>query len=314
MPTDESSHQFHPRKAGGGRLHTRLWCGLLGLALLLQGCVIYDKLYGGGSPRREGQRSDQDLMRSAEASLSSHRYDDARKDLQRLMNQYPDSELVVGARLASAKALYLGKKYDEARAEYTRFLDLHPQHERADEAHYFLGMSYFKGADTPDRDQTYTRKALDEFELLIKQMPDSQYTPDARERRLQCRKKLAEKELEIGLFYFSRGNYGAAASRFSNLMAEYQGTEFDDSALYHLGESLWRLEQKENARPAFERVVQEHSQSEWAAPAAARLGVALVRIGPPKAKGPGALARIWDGLSETWNELTDTVKDYKLFH
>lgn len=245
--------------------------------------------------------------------MDRRRYEDARKDLQRLMNQYPDSELVTAARLASAKALYMGKKYDEARAEYQRFLDLHPQHERADEAHYYLGMSYFRQTDSADRDQTYTRKGLDEFDLLVSQMPDSQYTPDARERRTQCRRKLGEKELSVGIFYFNHGNYAAAAGRFTSLLAQYPGGGFDDAALYYLGESLWRLEQKDEARAAFGRVVEEYSQSEWAAPAAARLGVALVRTGPPRPKGPGPIDLMWEGLKETWDELADTMKEYKIF-
>src|SRR5574341_1920673 len=256
------------------------------MALLpLQGCAVYDYLYGGGSARREGQRSDQDLLRSAEAELQRNRYEEARRDLQRLMNQYPDSDLVSSARLASAKALYLERKFDEARAEYQRFLDLHPQHERADEAHYYLGMTYFRQSDTADRDQSFTRKALDEFELLTTQMPDSQYGADARERSVVFRRKLAEKEVYVGTFYYTRGNYAAAAGRFTAMLAQYGGAGFDDQALYYLGESLWQLEQKDQGRVAFQRVVQDHSQSEWAAPAAARLAITLVRTGPPKPRG-----------------------------
>jgi outer membrane protein assembly factor BamD len=280
--------------------------------LLLQGCAIYDYFYG-SSPRRESQRDDQALLRSAEAAMSRRDYEEARKDLQRLMNQYPESELMTAARLGTAKAFYLEKKYDEARAEYQRFLDLHPQHDRADEAHYYLAMSYFRQADTPDRDQTYTRKALDGFDLLVNQMPDSQYTPDSRERKVQCRLKLAEKELYVGTFYFGRGNYAAAASRFSTLLSQYAGAGFDDAALYHLGESFWRLEQKDEARAVFRRVVDEHSQSEWAIPAAARLEITLVRFGPSRPKGPGTFDRMWQGVSETWDELADTVKDYRVF-
>ncbi len=290
----------------------RGWLLLAGLCLLLQGCGIYEYLYG-SPPRRESQRSDQELLRSAEVALQRRQYEDARKDVQRLMNQYPESELLAMARLTAAKALYLEKKYEEARAEYQRFLELHPQHERADEAHYYLAMSYFRQADTPDRDQSFTRKALEEFELLLSQMPDSQYAPDARERRAQCRRKLAEKELYVGVFYFNRGNYAAAVGRFTSLLRQYDGAGFDDQALYYLGESLWQLEQKDAARAAFQRLVDEHSQSEWAPRAAARLGVVLVRIGPPRPRGPGPVDRLWQGLQDTWDELVDTVKDYSFF-
>ena len=290
----------------------RALLGVLGLVCLLQGCAAYDFLYG-KPPRRETQQSDQELMRSAEGQLQRGRYEDARKDLQRLMNQYPDSDLVTSARLGTARALYQDKKYDEARAEYQRFLELHPQHERADEAHYYLGMAYVRAAEAPDRDQTYTKKGLEEFTLLVRQMPDSQYVPDARQRIAVARRKLAEKDLYVGRFYFDRGNYAAAVGRFKSLLANYDAAGFDDQALYFLGESLWRLEQKDEACAAFQRLVQEYSQSEWAPAAARRLEIALVRTGPPLPKGPGTLERMRQALGETWDELSETVRSYRIF-
>ena len=286
---------------------------LLLMACLLPGCAAYDFLYGKPA-RRESQQSEQDLLRSAEGQLQRGQYEDARKSLQRLMNQYPESDLVATARLGTAKALYMEKKYDEARAEYQRFLELHPQHERADEAVYYMGMAYFRSADSPDRDQTHTKKALGEFRLLVKQMPDSQYVPDAQQRIEAARKKLAEKDLYVGRFYFDRGNYAAAAGRLQRLLADYSGAGFDDQALYFLGESLWRLEQKEEARAAFRRLIQEDSQSEWAPPAAARLEVALVKMGPPKPKGPGMWERLRQGMGAIWDELGDTARSYRIFN
>jgi len=291
----------------------RLLACLLLVLLGLPGCAAYEYLYG-RAPRREAQRSDQDLLRSAESRLARRQYEAARKDLQQLINQYPESELLSQARLASAKALYLGKKFEESRTEYQRFLELHPQHERADEAHYFLGMTYFRQADAPDRDQTFSRRALEEFDLLLKQMPDSQYAADARERSAVARRKLAEKEVYVGAFYFGRKEYAAAAARFDAVLTSYPGAGFDDQALYYLGESLWQLEQKERARAAFRRLVDEHSQSAWAAPAARRLGTTLVRTGPPPPKGPGLFTRMWSGVREGWAELAETVRDYQIFH
>jgi outer membrane protein assembly factor BamD len=278
----------------------------------LPGCAVYEFLYG-KPPSREVRRTDQELLRSAEAQMERRRFDEARKDLQRLMNQYPDSELVSVARLLSAQTLYHDKKYDEAQSEYVRFMELYPQHERLDEAHYYLGLTYFRMADTPDRDQTMTRKALEQFETLLTQMPDSSYVRDARDKSALCRSKLAEKETYVGRFYFDRGHYGAAVGRFRRVLATYPGAGFDDQALYYLGESLWQLEQKDEAREPWTRLIREHSQSEWAEPAARRLGVALVRTGPPKPKGPGPLDRMWDGMKSSWTELGETIKGYQIF-
>lgn len=283
-----------------------------GLLLLLSGCGFYEYLYGRGTSR-ETRRSDQDLLRSAEIQMQRRRFEEARKDLQRLMNQYPDSDLVSVARLSAARSLYQEKKYDEAQAELLRFLELYPQHERLDEAHYYLAMAYYRQADSADRDQSLTLKALGQFELLLKQMPDSQYAADAQERMQICRRKLAEKEVYVGVFYFQREHYAAAVGRLQAALTRYPGAGFDDRALYYLGESLWRLEQRDEARAVLTRLVQEHSQSEWAGPAARRLGITLVRTGPPPPKGPGPFRQMWEGVKTTWDELADTVRDTRIF-
>jgi len=283
------------------------------LAVLLPGCSIYDYLYGGSKPQSTGRRSDQELLRSAEANLQSRRYDQARKDAQQLLNQYPESDLQASARLATGRAFYMEKKYDEAKAEFQRFIELYPQNERVDEAHYYMAMSYFRQVDTADRDQTFTKKALEEFNIILTQMPDSQFAGDAREKRQICRRKLAENELYVGKFYFDRGQYNAAAGRFIALLTEYQDTGVDDQALYYLGESLWRLEQRDAARKAFQRVVEEYSQSPLAPAAADRIDIVLVKTGAPPPKGPGFFGRMWQGMKESWGEFVDTVKDYRIF-
>jgi hypothetical protein len=108
--------------------------------------------------------------------------------------------------------------------------------------------------------------------------------------------------------------HAAAAGRLQNLLGDYNRAGFDDQALYFLGESLWRLEQKDEARAAFLRLIQEESQSEWAPPAADRLGVVLVRTGPPKPKGPSTWERFKTGMGAIWDELGDTVRSYRLFN
>ena len=308
-----ADHEVERRPCGRGGRHVRGVLLLAAVLLCLQGCAIYDKLYG-SPPRRESAQSDQALLRSAEADIQRKRYEDARKNLQRLMNQYPDSDLVISARLTLAKALYLDKKYEEARTEYQRFLELHPQSERADEAHYYLGMTFFRMADTADRDQTATQKAMEEFDLLVKQMPDSPFVSDAQQRAVTARKKLAEKEVYVAVFYFGREHYAAAAGRAAGALQRYPGSEFEDKALYYLGESLWRLEQKDEARAAFQRLVQDHAQSEWAPYAARRLATTLVRTGQPKPEGPGMWDQIKEAMGETWDELSDTVRSYQFLH
>lgn len=188
----------------------------------------------------------------------------------------------LGGRLAArpwldlARSAFDGEEYTKAREEYLRFLDFFPRHPLAHEAHYYLGLSYFKEMRDVDRDQTYTQKALEHFEAVLEK-PDSPHAAEARGKAAHCRRRLAEKELYVGTFYLKRGRYAAALGRFETLLNDYDGVGLDDQALFYKGEALRRLKRDEEAQAAFRRLLHKHRGSSFAREAAGRLGVP-----PPK--------------------------------
>lgn len=223
--------------------------------------------------RPEVQRSDEELLDRAERNVARREYEDARKDLQRLIQQYPESPLVPDARLLLAQAYFRDKKFDEARSEYQKFLELFPQHERADEAHYYMGLAYFTQLSGVDRDITFAQRALDEFRTVLEKMPDSAFIQEAATKAVICRRMLAEKELYIGRFYYRRDHFAAAAARFQAILDTYPGAGLDDQALYWLGRSLAALEQSAEARDAYQRLLAQFPDSGLAPAAARELGV-----------------------------------------
>ncbi len=261
---------------------------------------------GCAGTKKEVARNDQELLQAAEVDLQKKKFEDARQSLQRLINQYPDSELVAEARLQSAKALFNQDRYEEARAEYQRFLELFPEHERIDEARYFTGLSYFRQMERVDRDQSFARQALAQFQIIMKTMPDSAYAEDAAAKAAICRHRLGEKEMYVGNFYFKQGQYGAAVNRFETVLKDYAGIGLDDEALYYKGEALWRLEQREASAEAFQRIVQEFPESSHAPQAAGRLGVKLVKPVRPKVEDN----RPWsERVKAWWGELVRSLFD-----
>lgn len=285
--------------------------GYLLLAFSISGCTILDLF---SSKRAEAPGgSDQELWSRAEAAMARKKYDEGRKDLQRLINQFPESELVPTARLNIGRSYFNEKRYDEARAEYQRFIELFPQHERVDEARYYMGLSFFRQMEKADRDQSLSKKAMAEFQTLVSEFRDSQYTTDARAKVAQCRRQLAQKELYVGKFYFDRGAYGAAIKRFETILKEYSGSEYDDQALYYLGESLWELEQKGAARATFQRLVSQFPDSDMAPLAAKRIGVTLAQNPRNRKASPGFFSAVLATMTDTFSELKDAVLDSDLW-
>jgi outer membrane protein assembly factor BamD len=274
--------------------------------LLLAGCASLPFFGKAAAPAR---RDAEEWFDAADEAFERKKYEEARRDYQKIVVQYPESELVPAARLRVGETYYLEKKYDDAIGEYQKFLDLHPSHERADEALYMTGMSYYRQIDTVDRDQSVTRKALEAFESLLKTAPDSRFIPDAQAKMATGKRKLAEKEDYVGTFYFRRENYNAAALRFEQILTTYRGVGLDDRALYYLAESLWRLEQRERAATLFRQLIDEYPESDYLPPAGERLGL-RIEARAARRTHPEERPSVLDRLRATWEEIKTTVQGF----
>jgi outer membrane protein assembly factor BamD len=281
-------------------------CYLLFL-LIISGCASLDFL--ASKPVEPLSNSDRELMSQAEAAITVKNYDEGRKHLQRLINHFPESELVPVARLNVGRSYFDEKRYDEARVEYQRLLELFPQHELLDEAQYYMGLSYFYQMEKTDRDQTMTKKAIREFQALVSEFRNSQFVPDAQARLTECHRRIVQRELYVGKFYFNREAYGAAIPRLESVLKEYPRSEYNDQVLFYLGESLWELEQKEQAKAVYQRLIAEFPDSDMAPPAAQRIGLILARTPREHKPSPGFLGITFTTMADALAELTNAILD-----
>lgn len=222
-------------------------------------------------PEKKTGLSDAQLLQQAEEALSAKKHEKAVTLLKQLQSEYPASEWAPRAQLDLGRAYYEDEKYIEAKAEFQKFLDLHPKHELAEEAHYYLALTYFAEIEIIDRDQTPAQRALTEFQTALKEAPDSRHAEEAKGNIKICQEKLADHEFFIGRFYFRKGKYAAAVGRFRYLMSRYPGTPVEEKTLYYLGESLYRLEEPEDAARVFLLLLERYPDSEYRGDARARL-------------------------------------------
>jgi outer membrane protein assembly factor BamD len=245
----------------------------------------------------------------ANADFQRGRYADAREKLQALLNQFPGSVLAPEARLGVARTYFEERLYNEARSEYQKFLQVHPAHERLDEALYHIALASFRQVERVDRDQSMTRRAVQAFQQLLAEVPDSPYAPEARARLQEARRRLAEKELEVGLFYFRREEYAAASGRFAMVLREYAGLGLEGEALYYLGEVARARGEQSEAAAAYYRVIAEFPDSPFAVAAGKRLGVQVEArpASPPEAKS-SRNPSLLDLLKDSWTDFRESVR------
>ncbi len=247
-------------------LHIHFRSALLYLLLclfLLSGC--------GGSLLNLSEKTPQELLVDARAYIKAENYVDAKVVLNKVLEDYPDSQEKVMASLLLADVHYKNGQYEESKFMFKSFLELYPMHRLADRAYFSVAMSDFQLMDLETRDQTFAQNALEEFEKFIKTYPKSKYRPAAEEKRKQCLESLARNQMEIGKFYFRTSAFHSAITRFQELMATYPDQPFLDEVLFLLGESFYNEQNFEKAKLNYLELIRKFPRSQFVVEARTRL-------------------------------------------
>ena len=213
---------------------------LLGMLLLFTAACTNKKsvnpLAGVGS-----KQPDKVLFDKAMDAMRHNRFDVARLTLQTLINTYPDSEFIARAKLAVGDSWYAEggtAALAQAEQEYSDFQIFFPNMPEAAEAQLKIANIHYQQMEKPDRDYTNAKRAEDEYRKLILQYPENKLVPEAKQRLLEVQEVLAEREFEIGRFYYLRESYPASIARLQSLIDQYPLYSRADEALYLLGQNF----------------------------------------------------------------------------
>ncbi len=212
-----------------------------------------------------------ELLRAGKKEIRLSDAQQAKKFFQQVLEDYPDSQERIAALMLLADTHFDQEEYQEAKFHYRRFIELYPANKYADRAHYYKAMSDFKVMDIALRDQTSTKSALESFELLITNFPQSPYKKPAIEKRNLCLKSLAGNIMEISRFYFRTGSYQSTIVRLKSLAEQYPNHANKDEAVFLIAESYFISQNFSEARQGYKRLLKEYPRSLYAKEARSRL-------------------------------------------
>ena len=202
------------------------------------------------------------LFAIAQEYEKEERYEEAIKRYTDLKNRFPYSSMATKAELAIADIHFKEESYVEAQLSYTTFRELHPRHAQIDYVIFRTGMSFFNQLpETIDRDLTVAHDAISSFTELITNYSSSSHVAEAKAKRDEAIKKLAEKEDYIGDFYFKRGFHESALPRYENLYKKYPGLGFDSRALGRIVISAKKINDPTKAQKYFEILKDKYSNT-----------------------------------------------------
>jgi len=181
-----------------------------------------------------------DLMTTADKQMKQGKFNDARITLRHLEQYLPGSVEFPRAKLMLGDSFFFqgSPSYPEAEVEYSSFLNYFPRHELRDYALYHRALCHFSSIESAERDQTETRKALNDFQLLLTESPGSPYAGEARAKIIQCWRRVAEHELVVGIFYVNTYYYPGAERRLKALLETYPDYVDRERAYFFLGEAM----------------------------------------------------------------------------
>jgi outer membrane protein assembly factor BamD len=190
----------------------------------------------GGSNKNQAyiEKPVDDLYNTAMDQLGNDDYAKAATTFGEVESQHPYSVWATKSQLMAIYANYQNAKYDDAILAADRFIQLHPGNKDIGYAYYIKAICYYIQITDVGRDQKTTEQAVKALDDVVRRFPDSRYARDAKLKLDFTHDHLAGKEMEIGRYYLTKGEYLAAMNRFRRVVDNYQTTT-------HVPEALERL-------------------------------------------------------------------------
>ena len=185
------------------------------------------------------------------------------KQFDQVEQQHPYSVWARRATLMSAFCSYQANEYDTAISTADQYISLHPGSPEVAYAFYLKAISLYEQIVDVGRDQTNTEGALVALQDVVQRFPDTEYARDATLKIDLTMDHLAGKQMEVGRYYLTRGDYIGAINRFRVVVEQYQTTSQIAEALERLTEAYYSMGLDSEAQTAAAVLGANYPGSGW---------------------------------------------------
>tara|TARA_B110000914_G_C15451272_1_gene441047 strand:- start:400 stop:1248 length:849 start_codon:yes stop_codon:yes gene_type:complete len=176
---------------------------------------------------------------------------------------YPQSPWAAKSAIMAAYAYYTQNYYNDAIFELERYLITYPNHKDKAYAHFLLGVSFYEQIVDEKKDLKSILDSKEQFELIIKEYPTTEFAMDAKFKIDLINEILAAKEMYLGRYYLNKTKWIPALNRFKTVINEYNTTIYTEEALHRLVEINYRLGLIEESRKYANTLGYNYQSSDW---------------------------------------------------
>ena len=176
---------------------------------------------------------------------------------------FPQASSAPQSALMAAYSYYIQDYYADAIAELNRFTKVYPSHKDLVYAYYLLGISYYEQIVDEKKDLQSILNAKENFDLIVKNYPNTEYAIDSEFKLDLIDDILAAKEMYLGRYYFDRKKWIPAINRFREIIDNYDTTIYAEEALHRLVEVHYTIGLIDEAEKYAQLLGYNYQSSKW---------------------------------------------------
>ena len=176
---------------------------------------------------------------------------------------FPQADSAPHSALMAAYSYYTQDYYGDAIAELKRFLKVYPAHKDLGYAYYLLAICHYEQIVDEKKDLQAIINAKENFNIILKNYPNTEYAIDAEFKIDLINDILAAKEMYLGRYYFERKKWIPAISRFREIIDEYDTTIYTEEALHRLVEVHYTIGLIDEAEKYAQLLGYNYQSSKW---------------------------------------------------
>ena len=176
---------------------------------------------------------------------------------------FPQANSAPQSALMAAYSYYTQDYYGDAIAELKRFLKVYPAHKDLGYVYYMLAICYYEQIVDEKKDLQSIINAKENFNIIIKNYPNSEYAIDAEFKIDLIDDILAAKEMYLGRYYFDKKKWIPAINRFREIIDNYDTTVYAEEALHRLVEVHYTIGLIDEAEKYAQLLGYNYQSSKW---------------------------------------------------
>ena len=187
----------------------------------------------------------------AKESLERGNFTRSIKIFEALQARYPFSDISRQVQLDLMYSYYKSGQKEQAVEAAETFMRENPIDPHVDYALYIKALSYFEdeagflerrfNKDITSRPPKDVDKSYSALRTLVERYPASVYAPDAQQRLVFLRNRMAAYENHVADYYLRRGAYVAALNRAKSALEEYNGSPGNAESLRIMAKAYKKL-------------------------------------------------------------------------